>query len=95
MRIQTTDPINGKDVTVNERTPFVVEGSGEDALKIYFNSDENRQIYLAVETEALGGHSVEQALGLLAEPVQGLRGRRDHSLGLTGYSLALRVHADR
>ena len=59
MRIQTTDPIDGKDVTVSERAPFVVEGSGEDALKIYFNSDENRQIYLDVETEALGGHSVE------------------------------------
>lgn len=59
MRIQTTDPINGKDVTVTERTPFVVEGSGEDALKIYFNSDENRRVYLDVETEALGGHSVE------------------------------------
>ena len=59
MRIQTTDPINGKDVTVNEFTPFVVEGSGEDALKIFFDSDENRQIYLDVELEALGGHSVE------------------------------------
>lgn len=59
MRIQTTDPINGKDVTVTERTPFVIEGSGEDALKIYFDSDENRQIYLDVELEALGDHSVE------------------------------------
>jgi len=59
MRIQTTDPINGRDVTVTEYTPFVVEGSGDDALKIYFDSDENRQIYLDIETEELGGHSVE------------------------------------
>lgn len=59
MRIQTTDPISGKDVTATEHAPFVVEGSGDDALKIYFNSDENRQVYLDVETEELGGHSVE------------------------------------
>jgi hypothetical protein len=59
MRIQTTDPINGNDVTVTDHSPFVVEGSGDDALKIYFNSDENRRIYLDIETEDLGGHSVE------------------------------------
>lgn len=34
MRIQTTDPINGKDVTDMEHAPFVIEGSGDDALKI-------------------------------------------------------------
>ncbi|NNG13413.1 MAG: hypothetical protein HKM88_09210 [Halobacteria archaeon] len=59
MRIQTTDPINGKDVTVTEHTPFVIEGEGDDALKIYFDSVENRRFYLEIETEQLGGHSVD------------------------------------
>ena len=59
MRIQTTDPINGKDVTDIEHAPFVIEGRGDDALKIYFDSDENRQAYLDVETKQLGGHPVD------------------------------------
>jgi sirohydrochlorin ferrochelatase len=58
MRIQTTDPINGKDVTDTEHAPFVIEGRGADALRIYFDSHENRQTYLAVETDQLGGHNV-------------------------------------
>jgi len=58
MRIQTTDPINGKDVTDMEHAPFVIEGSGDDALKIYFDSNENRQTYLDIETDLLGGHNV-------------------------------------
>lgn len=58
MRIQTTDPINGKDVTDVEHAPFVIEGSGDDALKIYFDSNENRQVYLDVELDDLGGHNV-------------------------------------
>lgn len=58
MRIQTTDPINGKDVTDIEHAPFVIEGSGDDALKIYFDTDVNRQVYLDVETDQLGGHNV-------------------------------------
>ena len=58
MRVQTTDPINGKDVTDIEHAPFVVEGSGEDALKIYFESAENRQAYLDTDFMELGGHNV-------------------------------------
>ena len=53
MRIQTTDPINGKDVTDKDHAPFVIEGRGDDALKIYFNSDENRRAYLNIETRKL------------------------------------------
>ena len=58
MRIQTTDPISLKDVADTERAPFVMEGIGEDALKIFFVSDENRQAYLNVEYMELGGHNV-------------------------------------
>ncbi len=58
MRIQTTDPISLKDVTDTDGAPFVIEGSGEDALKIFFVSDETRQAYLDVENMELGGHNV-------------------------------------
>lgn len=49
MRITTTDPISGKDVTDLENAPFVIEGNGEDALKIYFESQKNRANYLEIE----------------------------------------------
>ena len=58
MRIQTTDPINSMDVKDTEHAPFVIEGSGEDALKIYFTTEENRQTYLDVETRPLTDHNV-------------------------------------
>ena len=45
MRFQTTDPVDGKDVHDTANAPFVLEGSGDDALKIYFNSENNRQAY--------------------------------------------------
>jgi YHS domain-containing protein len=48
MQIQTTDPVNGEKVT-DIYAPFVVERNGEDARKIYFTSDENKQIYLYIE----------------------------------------------
>ena len=43
MRASTTDPISGKDVTDLARAPFVVEGSGDSALKIYFENEDNRR----------------------------------------------------
>ena len=49
MQIQTIDPVNGEKVT-NIYAPFVVERDGEDARKIYFMSDENKQIYLYIES---------------------------------------------
>jgi len=47
MQIQKTDPVNGEKVT-NIYAPFVVERDNKQARKIYFTSDENRQIYLCV-----------------------------------------------
>ena len=51
MRVTTTDPISGNEVTVTENAPFVFEGSGEDALKIYFESQENKESYLEIESK--------------------------------------------
>ena len=58
MRVQTTDPISGKDVIDVEHAPFVIEGTGEDALKIYFSSRDTQQAYLAIETRQLTDHNV-------------------------------------
>jgi YHS domain-containing protein len=42
----TLDPITLKDVTDTENAPYVVEGEGANALKIYFESEANKQEYL-------------------------------------------------
>ena len=49
MRTTTLDPISLEDVTDTENAPFVVEGEGEAALKIYFCSEENKREYLEME----------------------------------------------
>lgn len=46
----TRDPITLNDVTDLDRAPFVVEGSDERAVKIYFESEANRAEYLSLET---------------------------------------------
>ncbi len=42
----TLDPISLNDVTDIESAPYLIEGEGKNALKIYFESEENRQAYL-------------------------------------------------
>ena len=59
MRTQTTDPITGNDVKDLDHALFVIEGHGHDRLKIYFESEQSRQVYLDVELERLDGHSVQ------------------------------------
>ena len=49
MLISTLDPISLEDVTDTENAPFVVEGDGDSALKIYFCSEENKREYLEME----------------------------------------------
>ena len=51
MRIETTDPITGNDVKDLEHAPFVVEGSGPNALKIYFETEDSKMAYLAIDLE--------------------------------------------
>lgn len=54
MRISTTDPISGADVKNIEGSPFVIEGKGEGALKIFFENEENKKAYLEIQTEHPG-----------------------------------------
>jgi hypothetical protein len=49
--ISTTDPISLVDVQNPESHPFVVEGEGENALKIYFENEDNKNTYLGIEVE--------------------------------------------
>lgn len=49
MLTTTRDPISMNDVTDPENAPFVVEGTGDSALKIYFESEANKQEYLDIE----------------------------------------------
>lgn len=51
MRMRTTDPITGNDVINPATHPFVIEGSGENALKIYFESEDSKRAYLDIEVE--------------------------------------------
>jgi hypothetical protein len=54
MRTCTTDPISGKDVANLNSAPFVIEGRGESALKVYFESEANKAEYEGVELEHAG-----------------------------------------
>ncbi len=49
----TRDPITLNDVSNLAEAPFVVEGQGSGMIKIYFESEANKQEYLA--TEVHGG----------------------------------------
>ena len=48
MRVTTRDPITGNDVSDRENAPSVVEGVGENALKIYFECEQSRLEYLSI-----------------------------------------------
>ena len=48
MRRSTLDPISMNDVTDVENAPYVVEGEGPNALKIYFESEDNKAEYLDI-----------------------------------------------
>lgn len=54
MRVSTTDPITLKDVVPAEGHPFIVEGTGDNALKIYFESEDTKNTYLGIEVENPG-----------------------------------------
>lgn len=51
MRTETTDPITGNTVRPTENQPFVIEGKGENALKIFFENEDSRRAYLEIEVE--------------------------------------------
>ena len=51
MIVSTTDPISLVDIQNPETHPFVVEGKGENALKIYFENEENKNTYLGIDVK--------------------------------------------
>jgi hypothetical protein len=53
----TRVPITLNDVTNLEEAPFIIEGSGDSRIKIYFESEANKQEYL--ETEVHGSLNSE------------------------------------
>ncbi len=49
--IETTDPITGKTLEHLMDMPYVVENVDDDSLIIYFESEQNRDLYLEDPTE--------------------------------------------
>jgi len=54
MRVSTTDPITLHDVPNPEKHPFIIEGNGDNALKIFFENEENKKIYKEIAVEHPG-----------------------------------------
>ncbi len=48
MRISTLDPISMNDVIDIKTAPYVIEGEGPNALKIYFESEANKAEYIDI-----------------------------------------------
>ena len=46
MIITTTDPITGEHLESLQHKPYLIEGEGGLAVKIYFESEETRRAYL-------------------------------------------------
>ncbi len=45
-RIETTDPITGKSLRQLANMPYVIEDDEDDDLVIYFETEQNRDLYL-------------------------------------------------
>ena len=54
MMISTTDPITMQDISDPENHPYVIEGEGPNAIKIYFESEQTKQEYLDIAVEHSG-----------------------------------------
>ena len=65
MITSTLDPITLNDVNDLENAPYVVEGEGDNALKIYFESEQNKQEYL--DTPDHGSDGVSKAVNGIYE----------------------------
>lgn len=51
MIISTTDPVSLVVIQNPENHPFVIEGDGDMALKIYFENEENKAAYLGIDAK--------------------------------------------
>ncbi len=58
MRVTTRDPMTGNDVHDSSNAPYVTEGSGENALRIYFESEQTKQEYLQIQPRTPWGCSL-------------------------------------
>ena len=68
MIVTTTDPVTGKEVFNPETHPFLIEGEGDYALKIYFESEANREEYLNVEMhEGVNSSGLKKIFDEMAE----------------------------
>ncbi len=70
MNIHTLDPITLNDVTDLENAPFVIEGEGKGAIKIYFESEENKREYLGTPmhgSEGITGSTMKQIFDEMAD----------------------------
>ena len=54
MRRTTLDPMSLNDVTDLDNSPYIIEGEGDAAMKIYFESEQNRDDYLNLELHGSG-----------------------------------------
>ncbi len=54
MRTTTLDPMSLNDVTDLENAPSIIEGEGDNAIKIYFETTQNRDKYLNMELHGSG-----------------------------------------
>lgn len=54
IRISTTAPITLNDVTDMENSAFVIEGQREGAIKVYSETEQNQDMYLAIGLHGSG-----------------------------------------
>ncbi len=60
MIITTSDPITGELLHDLDSKPFVIEGGGSLAVKVYFESEETRRAYLlahVIPEDTMGHYS--------------------------------------
>jgi hypothetical protein len=54
MIVATTDPMSMNEVNDLEHAPYVVEGEGAYALKIYFENEANKRDYIDIQRRTPG-----------------------------------------
>lgn len=59
MIVATIDPITGNDAGNLEEAPYIIEGSGDDTLIIYFESDDNKKAYLEITIDSADASALE------------------------------------
>ena len=56
MRVSTLDPMTLNHVTDVDNAPFLIEGKGDNAIKIHFESETSKQEYEDLEMH--GSHNI-------------------------------------